>query len=365
MSTAHLRSGRAALVTLALALLLAGVGSAAAAPQRPDPVGSDPFRAGQPYRGDFPDPTVWRVGDRFFAASTTVAALSLPVTTSRDLRTWTAAPASDPAHAAPYDAMPTPARWASTRTTKAGRVWTATWAPSVGAVVNRRTHRTTWVAAYSVPNAAGRRCVSLARSASPLGPFVDASTEPLLCGPQGTIDPQLFVDRGRYFWLLYKVEGAPDRIWVRRLDGSASGFAPGSRAWPLLAPKLAWEGDVVENPAMIRFRKRIYLFYSGNHFGSTRYATGYARCKKVTGPCRRVSRLLTTGPYLAGPGGATPFVDRAGHLRLAYHAWRTGNVGYPASDACLTSSTGCAQRRMYVATLIRHKKGRLGVYRYW
>ena len=67
-----------------------------------------------------------------------------------------------------------------------------------------------------------------------------------------------------------------------------------------------------------------------------------------------------SGPYLSGPGGATPFIDLAGHLRLAYHAWRTGNVGYPATDACLTSSKGCAQRRMYVATLVRHKKGRLG-----
>jgi hypothetical protein len=364
MVTPRPRSRHAALVVLLLCLLLAGVGTASASPKRPDPVGSDPFNAGQPYHGDFPDPTVWRVGKRFFAASTTVAALNLPITTSTDLKTWTVAPSSDPSHATPYDGMPAPARWADIRTTKSGRTWAATWAPSVGAIVNRRTHQTTWVAAYSVPNASGRRCISFARSRSPLGPFVDSSTSPLLCGPHGTIDPQLFVDQGR-FWLLYKVEGSPDRIWVRRLNGSASGFAPGTRAWPLLAPKLAWEGHVVENPAMIRFHKRLYLFYSGNGYGSPKYTTGYAMCKKVTGPCKRVSRLLMSGPYLAGPGGATPFIDLAGHLRLAYHAWKTGNVGYPATDACLTSSKGCAQRRMYVATLIRHKKGRLGVYRYW
>ena len=42
-----------------------------------------------------------------------------------------------------------------------------------------------------------------------------------------------------------------------------------------------------------------------------------------------MGRLLYTGPYLAGQGGATPFLDRSGRLRLIYHAWRTGNVGYP------------------------------------
>jgi hypothetical protein len=59
------------------------------------------------------------------------------------------------------------------------------------------------------------------------------------------------------------------------------------------------------------------------------------------------------------------FLDTGGRLRLAYHAWRPGNVGYPATDACLTSTAGCPQRRMYIATLMRKKKSRLAVYRYW
>ena len=43
------------LVGLALAAL---AGPANARPERPAPVGSDPFTAGRAYRGDFPDPTV-------------------------------------------------------------------------------------------------------------------------------------------------------------------------------------------------------------------------------------------------------------------------------------------------------------------
>jgi beta-xylosidase len=356
-------------VLAALAMLVVGAvlvmdaTSALAGPQRPAPVGSDPFVAGKPYHGDFPDPTVWRVGRRYYAASTTVAALNLPVITSTDLRTWTAAPASDPAHPAPYDAMPSPARWTQKRATRTGRAWAASWAPSVAQITIRRPRATFWAAAYSVPRADGKRCISVARSRSPLGPFVDPSAAPLSCGTYGAIDPQIFIDRTGV-WMLLKVEGHPDRIWVRRLNGSASGFAPGSAFYPLLAPKLPWEGVVVENPAMIRFHKKLYLFYSANGFGSTRYATGYATCRKVTGPCKRMGRLLASGPYFAGPGGAMAFIDTVGHLRLAYHAWQPGNVGYPATDACLNSTAGCAQRRMYVATLMRKKKGRLAVYSY-
>ncbi len=74
-----------------------------------------------------------------------------------------------------------------------------------------------------------------------------------------------------------------------------------------------------------------------------------------------MGRILYTGPYLAGQGGATPFLDRSGRLRLMYHAWRTGNVGYPKDNNCLQTSAGCPQRRMYVATLAAGKKGKLVV----
>ena len=209
---------------------------------------------------------------------------------------------------------------------------------------------TRFVAAYSVIRASdGRRCISLARSRTPFGPYVDSTTGPLVCGARGALDPQLYVE-GRAVWMFVKLEGAPDRILVRRMNSYASGFASGSRAYTLLTPRAAWEGSVVENPAMIRYRGHRYLFYSGNGYGSARYATGYAVCRSVVGPCRRVARILYSGRYLAGPGGATPFVDLSGRLRLAYHAWRTGHVGYPATDACLKStaaapSGGCTSRR--------------------
>lgn len=134
MSAATSRAGGSAVVLVGALLALVTPAwtqiPASARPERNAPAGSDPFRAGQPYRGDFPDPTVWRVGGRYYAAPTTVAVLNLPVTTSTDLRTWTSRPASDPAKPALNDAMPTPAAWARKQQTPAGRVSASTWAPS-------------------------------------------------------------------------------------------------------------------------------------------------------------------------------------------------------------------------------------------
>jgi hypothetical protein len=331
-------------------------GSASAREGRAATVGNQPFRPGAAYTGNFPDPTVLRVGRVYYAASTTIAGLSLPMSTSTDLRTWVPRSAPDPSKPNRNDAMPTGAAWARTRSTVGGREFWPTWAPSIAHVGAGR-----YVAAYAVPRASdGRRCISVATSGGPLGPFVDRTKVPLVCGVRAAIDPQIFQDRGAT-WLVYKWASRPDLLAVRRMRSNATEFAPNSRSFPLLAPRLPWEGHTVENPAMIRFHGRLYLFYAANSFATSRYATGYAICAAVRGPCRRMGRLLHTGPVLAGQGGATPFLDRLGRLRLAYHAWRTGNVGYPSGSSCVSTAAGCPQRRMYVATLTAGKRGKLVV----
>ena len=348
---------RLLLVGVVTVLLLSGLASASARPDRMTTVGNQPFRAGTAYSGNFPDPTVMRVGRTFYAASTTVAALSLPMTSSNDLKRWMPRPSYDPAAPRDNDAMPTGAAWAQTKTSAAGRVFWPTWAPSIASVAGR------FVAAYAVPQARdGRRCISVATGGGPMGPFVDRTTGPLTCGIRAAIDPQIFRDRGAV-WMLYKWAASPDRLVARRMNATAIAFSPGSRNYSLLAPRLAWEGHTVENPAMIRFGGRLYLFYSANSYATARYATGYAVCSSVVGPCKRMGRLLYAGPYLSGQGGATPFRDGSGRLRLVYHAWRTGNVGYPSDNSCASTSAGCPQRRMYVATLAAGKGGKLVVRR--
>ena len=346
-------------------LLVSGVLTASAT-ARTDPsartdrartVGNEPFRAGTPYTGNFPDPTVLRLGTTYYAASTTVAALSLPMMTSRDLRRWVPRPAASGSR--PDDAMPSGAAWARTKTSAGGKVFWPTWAPTLMRLKAGR-----FLAAYAVPQASdGRRCVTVATATRAWGPYVDRTPGPLTCGIRSAIDPSFVRAADGSLWMLYKWGASPDRLLARRLLPSGTGWWPNSRNHFLLAPRLAWEGSTVENPAMIRFRKRLYLFYSANDYRTARYATGYATCRTVVGPCTRRGRLLPPGPYHVGQGGAAPFLDRAGRLRLAYHAWRKGQVGFPAGSGCENTSAGCPQRRMYVATLGATKRGTLVVHR--
>ncbi|MEP7090128.1 MAG: glycoside hydrolase family 43 protein [Nocardioidaceae bacterium] len=351
-STQSFRARRAAVALLALA---AGVGTTTtvAAPSASAAVGSDDFRAGQVYRGDFPDPSVMRLGDTYYAYSTNTGGKLLPAMSSSDLTTWRARPSST-GKWWKNDALAEAPRWA-TRHHAHGKWRVSTWAPSVAAVGG------SYVAAYVAPVSETPRkmCITLAYASAPLGPFVDPSRGPLVCPPdQGAIDPELLVDKrtGRVT-LLWKTEGiahhAPTRIWSQRLNGTATAFARGSEPVTLLTTEGGWEGNLIENPSMVRLHSWYYLFYSANDYRTSGYAVGYAICRTPLGPCKRPSSapLLATGGSVSGPGGADAFYDRTGTMRLAYAAWDRGRVGYPASNRCRSSARGCNQRTLHVAAL--------------
>ena len=127
-------------------------------------MGNQPFRPGTPYTGNFPDPTVLRVGNVFYVASTTVGSLSLPMMTS-----------TQPAHvgaARRGHADRLPPRGRRRRPPSGGKVYWPTWAPSLAGVSPGH-----YVAAYAVPQAKdGRRCISVAQAGGALGPYVDRTT---------------------------------------------------------------------------------------------------------------------------------------------------------------------------------------------
>ncbi|WP_158604393.1 glycoside hydrolase family 43 protein [Nocardioides mangrovicus] len=338
---------------LAAALTASTLPAAQAVDHKPNPKGSDPFTAGTPYTGDFPDPTVLRIGSTYFAYSTTTANINLPLLTSHDLSIWTTRPSYTAGSATDNDALPDSPVWASQNTVVNGHRKSPVWAPSVARIQGR------YVAAYATQLADhSRYCISTARAGSPWGPFTDTSAGPLVCpAHQGAIDPSLFRYKGKN-WLLYKTEGnasTPPKIWSRQLNKYATGFAHRSKARVLLKPKLAWEGGVIENPAMVVWRKRLYLFYSANNWASDRYRIGYSLCTSMVTKCKRLTRypLMRNSATISGPGGESPFVDAHGLLRMAYHAWTPGNIGYPTTTTCLTQPSGCAQRRMHIARLVR------------
>ena len=267
---------------------------------------------------DFPDPFVFRAGAWWYAVSTQRGWSKVPMLRSPDLLHWEER----------GDALAALPRWSR---------FGALWAPSVLAVEGG------FVLFYTTTeDATGLQCVSSAFSVLPDGPFVDASTGPLVCQRDrgGSIDPSPFRDASGRPWLAWKsegtTEGEPTRLWSQRLaDDGRSLAGEGASASPaeLLATALPWEGPIVEAPSMFVADDGTYhLLYSGNRWETSAYAIGHARCAGPAGPCTRSS----DGPVVArhaseaGAGGAEVFRDPAdGRLKAAYHAWDPAAVGYP------------------------------------
>ncbi len=266
--------------------------------------------SGAVYPYDFPDPDVVHAGGTFYAYSTNSGAGNIQLLRSSDLQHWKIL----------GDALAALPAWATPG---------ATWAPSVFA------RPSGYVAYYTVREAAsGRQCVSVASASGPAGPFVDASTAPLVCGPTGSIDPSPYVDEKGSPWLQWvglATADTPETLWSQPL--SADGLLLKGAASPLLTPGQHWEGGVVEAPSMYRIDGHVFLFYSGNSWTTASYAEGVAACDGPAGPCHRMRAgpLLASTTRLAGPGGGAAFSRGDGTVWLAFHAYTTPAVGYPNS----------------------------------
>lgn len=272
------------------------------------------------FPGDFPDPFVLPVGDSYYAYSTNVGDVNVPVVEfSADFAT------SDPLG----DALPALPLWAA---------WHQglTWAPAVlpldeGYVLY-------YTARYRT---AERQCISRAVSDNPAGPFVDEGSEPLVCQLElgGSIDPSPFVDADGTPYLLWKNDGnccgRPVGLWVQRL--SADGLSLEGEPVELIRRDQLWENPLIEAPAMVEHDDQYYLFYSGNWWESHTYAVGYAICETVTGPCVKPQRepIFEFTKQAMGPGGEEFFHDAEGNLWMAYHAWTAPLVGYPEGERSL------------------------------
>ena len=76
-----------------------------------------------------------------------------------------------------------------------------------------------------------------------------------------------------------------------------------------------------------------WLFFAANDWNTRRYATGVVHCEGPLGPCDHAAAgpLLSSHDPIVGPGGGSVFREATGEYRLAFHAYREPNVGYPAN----------------------------------
>jgi beta-xylosidase len=262
---------------------------------------------------DFPDPFVLKAGASYFAFGTNAGDTHIQVMASTDLIKW---------HTRP-DALPNLPRWAAPG---------FTWSPTVLARGDR------YVLYYSVRQAAAhRQAISVASASSPGGPYVDASRGPLIYQPSlgGSIDASPFVDTDGRAYLLWKSDGnainQPSSLWVQGLD--RNGLSLTGQPSRLLGYDDACEAPLIEAPSLVLQNGTYFLFYSIRWWNTSRYAIGYATASSLRGPYTKVT---TSAPWfasdgsVAGPGGQEWFIDSAGALRMVYHGWQPGRVGYPA-----------------------------------
>jgi hypothetical protein len=197
-------------------------------------------------------------------------------------------------------------------------------------------------------------CISAATSSRPSGPYVDASSAPFICPTKegGAIDPSIFVDQDKTPWLLWKSDGdccdLPTAIYAQQL--APDGLSVVGAAHRLFGASQAWEGGLVEGPAMVESDGTYWLFYSANEWGTDDYGIGIARCRTVTGPCVKPlghAWLASAGGSQSDPGpGGEEFFDAGGLVWMVHHGLAPGQSG------------DLAQRRLYVDLLV-FPKGQL------
>jgi xylan 1,4-beta-xylosidase len=251
--------------------------------------------------GDFPDPSVIRVGDRTFYAVTTSTdwAPFFPIFRSTDLVSWELV-----GHV--FARRP---KWC------VGNFWAPDFAEKDGR----------FYVYYTARRADGPLCVAVATADRPEGPYTDHG--PLIGQRCGSIDAMAADDEHGARWLLWKEDGnafeRPTPIWAQRL--SRDGVTLHGEPVELLRNDAPWEGPLIEAPHVMRRDGWFYMFYSGNKCCGEKcaYAVGVARARSLTGPWEK----CPSNPILAGndafrcPGHGAPVEDARGRTFYLYHAY--------------------------------------------
>lgn len=265
---------------------------------------------------DFPDPTIIKAQDGYYYAYATQGyteervsrLLNLQVARSLDLKTWQ--------HLG--DALPDKPSWAN-RTQRF-------WAPHIHFANNL------YYLYYSAePNTDDGKCLAVAVSKKPQGPFHNVE-KPLICGPSFTnIDPMVYIDPQSRVPLLYW-GSAFEPIRVRQLSPDLISFAPGSQTHPLLypdrGPTPAPYLKLLEGAWILKHQNYYYLFVSGEDccgLPNPQYAVLVSRSRHPLGPFKwrgndpRQSVLIEgNGSFIAT--GHNAFIhDQAGQLWTLYH----------------------------------------------
>jgi beta-xylosidase len=264
--------------------------------------------------GDYPDPSVIRVGGEYWATATTSEWAPLfPLLRSRDLMNWE--------HVSNvFEKRPD---WS------AGNYW----APEISA------HRGRYFIYYVGRKKNGPLSIAVATAPHPTGPWIDHG--PFISQEAGSIDPVHVVDEKGDRYLVWKEDGnsrkLPTPLWIAPL--SEDGTKLSGEMKEILRNDAPWEKHLIEGPFVIGRSGWFYLFYSADACCGSRcdYKTGVARARSLLGPWEK----NPANPILAGnetwrcPGHGSIVTDERGRDYFLYHAYHAKTFTYVGRQGLL------------------------------
>ena len=267
------------------------------------------------YNKNFPDPTVIKAADGYYYAYGTNTVLDgknihIQVLKSKDLVKWDYV----------GDARQIKPKWADKDF----------WAPHVLYDDQLKTY----FLYYSGESASvSGKCLGVATSKSPSGPFIDKG-EPLLCGNGFiNIDPMAFDDPNTGKKLLYWGSGF-EALKVQELSDDRLHFKEGSSVKTLITPISNNDPSnyqkLVEGSWVTYHEGYFYLYFSGDNCCGEKahYAVMVARSKNATGPFETLEQatksensvILNKNLQWLAPGHNSIVKDDTGNEWMIYHA---------------------------------------------
>ncbi|WJS93173.1 glycoside hydrolase family 43 protein [Flavobacterium johnsoniae] len=267
------------------------------------------------YKSDFADPTVIKTADGFFYAYGTNTNVSgkeihIQIIKSQNLVDWIFV----------GDALPVKPKWADKDF----------WAPHVLYDAKLKMY---FLYYSGESDSKEGKCLGVAVSKSPTGPFVDKG-QPLLCGSGFiNIDPMAFDDPKTGKKLLYWGSGF-EALKVQELSEDRLSFKAGTSMKILVNPITnndpANYQNLVEGSWVTYHDGFYYLYYSGDNCcgDKAHYAVMIARSKNAEGPFEALAEaekkensvILSKNEKWIAPGHNSVVTDNKGQEWIVYHA---------------------------------------------
>ncbi len=257
--------------------------------------------------GDFPDPSVIRVGEDYYATATTGGwSPFFSIAHSKDLVNWKII----------GSVFPKKPAWAK------GDFWAPEIAEDKGKFYIFYTARHN-----DGKGKKGTLCVAVAVADKPDGVYADKGA--LVCQEMGSIDAFFIRDENDKPFLVWKEDGndrqQPTWLYAQALDESLTKLV-GKPKKLFRNEGSGWENHVIEGADIVHRDGWFYMFYSGNACcgRSCNYALGMARSRTLLGKWEKnpANPILAANETWQCPGHGTIVKTPDGSDFLLYHAYR-------------------------------------------